>query len=593
MHKMYRQLPAWIKALFITGALLVFLNSLVSLFLPNLVSQFIRMLFVDKSDLVAIDFFNKRLEFPKASQSVVQKNLIIAIILITLVNAFLTLSSTLIIIYASERASEFFRNKLFKKIQELSLRNIADLKPESLITRMSTDVAIFWEFLVNAAIVMVRGVSMTVGGSVLAILVEPTMSIGVILIIPIMAVVIGIIGWKVTPLVKQTQSIVEEVTKNIDENIIGVRVIKTYNLEATRKIKFNDANNRWFKVQYKVNFLFGLITPIFWATVNMLVIIIYAVAANQAIRGVATDDTIVDLNIFIDYLFTISTGIMMMLMFMGSMFRAKISASRINEVYESKSDNLYIKSDIKIDKNFDLKIDDLTFKYYETSPGNALENINLELKEGQTLGILGPTGAGKSTLMNLLMNNYLYTDGSIKIGDKEIKEIDTANLHQKVGIVYQSPLLYSGTIKSNLLWAKEDASDEDITNALKNACAYEFVEKFEDKLEHPVIQGGMNLSGGQKQRLSIARTLLRKPKILILDDSTSALDNITTSKVIKNIKENYDCSVIIISQKIGAIKNADQIAVMVNGKIIDRGKHKELLENCELYHQIYSKQLEQ
>lgn len=593
MHKMYRQLPAWIKALFITGALLVFLNSLVSLFLPNLVSQFIRMLFVDKSDLVAIDFFNKRLEFPKASQSVVQKNLIIAIILITLVNAFLTLSSTLIIIYASERASEFFRNKLFKKIQELSLRNIANLKPESLITRMSTDVAIFWEFLVNAAIVMVRGVSMTVGGSVLAILVEPTMSIGVILIIPIMAVVIGIIGWKVTPLVKQTQSIVEEVTKNIDENIIGVRVIKTYNLEATRKIKFNDANNRWFKVQYKVNFLFGLITPIFWATVNMLVIIIYAIAANQAIRGVATDDTIVDLNIFIDYLFTISTGIMMMLMFIGSMFRAKISASRINEVYESKSDNLYIKSDIKIDKNFDLKIDDLTFKYYETSPGNALENINLELKEGQTLGILGPTGAGKSTLMNLLMNNYLYTNGSIKIGDKEIKEIDTANLHQKVGIVYQSPLLYSGTIKSNLLWAKEDASDEDITNALKNACAYEFVEKFEDKLEHPVIQGGMNLSGGQKQRLSIARTLLRKPKILILDDSTSALDNITTSKVIKNIKENYDCSVIIISQKIGAIKNADQIAVMVNGKIIDRGKHKELLENCELYHQIYSKQLEQ
>lgn len=593
MHKMYRQLPAWIKALFITGALLVFLNSLVSLFLPNLVSQFIRMLFVDKSDLVAIDFFNKRLEFPEASQSVVQKNLIIAIISITLVNAFLTLSSTLIIIYASERASEFFRNKLFKKIQELSLRNIADLKPESLITRMSTDVAIFWEFLVNAAIVMVRGVSMTVGGSVLAILVEPTMSIGVILIIPIMAVVIGIIGWKVTPLVKQTQSIVEEVTKNIDENIIGVRVIKTYNLEATRKIKFNDANNRWFKVQYKVNFLFGLITPIFWATVNMLVIIIYAIAANQAIRGVATDDTIVDLNIFIDYLFTISTGIMMMLMFIGSMFRAKISASRINEVYESKSDNLYIKSDIKIDKNFDLKIDDLTFKYYETSPGNALENINLELKEGQTLGILGPTGAGKSTLMNLLMNNYLYTDGSIKIGDKEIKEIDTANLHQKVGIVYQSPLLYSGTIKSNLLWAKEDASDEDITNALKNACAYEFVEKFEDKLEHPVIQGGMNLSGGQKQRLSIARTLLRKPKILILDDSTSALDNITTSKVIKNIKENYDCSVIIISQKIGAIKNADQIAVMVNGKIIDRGKHKELLENCELYHQIYSKQLEQ
>ena len=593
MHKMYRQLPAWIKALFITGALLVFLNSLVSLFLPNLVSQFIRMLFVDKSDLVAIDFFNKRLEFPKASQSVVQKNLIIAIISITLVNAFLTLSSTLIIIYASERASEFFRNKLFKKIQELSLRNIADLKPESLITRMSTDVAIFWEFLVNAAIVMVRGVSMTVGGSVLAILVEPTMSIGVILIIPIMAVVIGIIGWKVTPLVKQTQSIVEEVTKNIDENIIGVRVIKTYNLEATRKIKFNDANNRWFKVQYKVNFLFGLITPIFWATVNMLVIIIYAIAANQAIRGVATDDTIVDLNIFIDYLFTISTGIMMMLMFIGSMFRAKISASRINEVYESKSDNLYIKSDIKIDKNFDLKIDDLTFKYYETSPGNALENINLELKEGQTLGILGPTGAGKSTLMNLLMNNYLYTDGSIKIDDKEIKEIDTANLHQKVGIVYQSPLLYSGTIKSNLLWAKEDASDEDITNALKNACAYEFVEKFEDKLEHPVIQGGMNLSGGQKQRLSIARTLLRKPKILILDDSTSALDNITTSKVIKNIKENYDCSVIIISQKIGAIKNADQIAVMVNGKIIDRGKHKELLENCELYHQIYSKQLEQ
>ncbi|WP_027120891.1 ABC transporter ATP-binding protein [Mycoplasmopsis lipofaciens] len=594
MFKLIKILPRNIKLMFLVGVFIVIISVLFNLVLPNIISQFIKLIFDDnQSNDVQLTFFNNRIVFAKTSHTIARNWLIIAVVINTFMNVFLTFISMIIIVIAADRASRYFRNKLFEKIQNLSLRNISDLKTESIITRVSNDVGIFWDFLVNGTTILVRGSFMAIGGCILAFLVDPVMSLAVLSIVPLIGIIITIVGIVTNPLLKKTQKSVELVTKIIDENVTGARVIKTYNLEENRKKVFNEANNNWYKIQYKTNMIFQIVHPLFFTLINILTIVIYSIAANKIIRGVATDETMVNLNIFIDYLFTISFGILFMVFFLVSMFRAKVSANRINEILDAKVDQLFVKKGFLVKNNFDLSVDQLYFKYYDSSPNYTLMNINLNLPYKKVLGIIGPTGSGKSTFVNLLLNNYVYKDGSIKIGGYEVNEINTLNLHKTIGIVYQDALLYSGTIKSNLLWAKEDATIDEINEALKNACAYDFVYSFEDGLDHKIVQGAKNLSGGQKQRLSIARALLRKPKILILDDSTSALDNITTRNVIDNIKNNYNCSLILISQKIGAIKIADNIMVMTNGSILAAGKHEELIRNCDFYQQIYNNQLEQ
>ncbi|ADN69168.1 ABC transporter ATP-binding protein [Mycoplasmopsis fermentans] len=593
MFKLIKMLPIKIKLAFLFGSLLVFINIIFTLLLPNIISQFIRLLFVDDySKVETLSFFNGRWEVRGTCKDLITY-LSIAVVCQTILAATLTFTSTLMIVWPAEQSSRFFRNALFNKIQKLSLKNIADLKPESIITRVSNDVAIFWEFLVNGSSILIRGFFLVIGGGVLAILNDPKMSLSVLAVVPVIFVLVLVIGLTTNPLLKKTQKVVEEITKATDENILGARVIKTFNLEETRKKRFSEYNHRWYKVQFKTNMIFAFAVPIFYASINLLIIGIYAFAGHRMYTEVATLDSLVKVNIFIEYLFSISFGLLMTIQFLTSMFRARVSAGRINEILETKIDPLFIKDGKQLTNNFDLEVQNLSFRYYETSPSYSLMNINVKLPYKQTLGIIGPTGSGKSTFINLLLNNYVYDEGSIKIGGQEVKEINTKNLHETVGIVYQEALLYTGTIRSNLLWAKPDATDEEMREALKNACADDFVNKFEDGLDHKVVQGARNLSGGQKQRISIARSLLRKPKILILDDSTSALDNITTRKVINNIKNNYDCSTILISQKIGAIKNADNIMVLTNGAVMDQGKHGHLIKTCDFYQKIYETQLEQ
>lgn len=535
MFKLIKMLPIKIKLAFLFGSLLVFINIIFTLLLPNIISQFIRLLFVDDySKVETLSFFNGRWEVRGTCKDLITY-LSIAVVCQTILAAALTFTSTLMIVWPAEQSSRFFRNALFNKIQKLSLKNIADLKPESIITRVSNDVAIFWEFLVNGSSILIRGFFLVIGGGVLAILNDPKMSLSVLAVVPVIFVLVLVIGLTTNPLLKKTQKVVEEITKATDENILGARVIKTFNLEETRKKRFSEYNHRWYKVQFKTNMIFAFAVPIFYASINLLIIGIYAFAGHRMYNEVATLDSLVKVNIFIEYLFSISFGLLMTIQFLTSMFRARVSAGRINEILETKIDPLFIKDGKQLTNNFDLEVQNLSFRYYETSPSYSLMNINVKLPYKQTLGIIGPTGSGKSTFINLLLNNYVYDEGSIKIGGQEVKEINTKNLHETVGIVYQEALLYTGTIRSNLLWAKPDATDEEMREALKNACADDFVNKFEDGLDHKVVQGARNLSGGQKQRISIARSLLRKPKILILDDSTSALDNITTRKVINNI----------------------------------------------------------
>lgn len=594
MLKMVKILPSRIKWVFIIGSFLTLIYVLLNVMLPLLIKKYIDLILTE--DRIApyhMDFLNGRIDFGFITYNQAFKWLTIIVLLQTISTASLAFLSTLVIVLAAERSSYFYRNTLYKKIQSYSLKNIADLKAESIITRLSNDIAIFWEFLVNGTSVMIKGIFLIIGGLTVAALVDWQMSLSIIAIIPIVIVMGSIISVKTGPLLKKTQKAVDAVTKVVDENISGIRVIKTFNLETKRLNVLKEINNAWYDSQYKSTMIFSTAYPVFQMLLNWLMIGIYSVVGYYATISKINKDIITNINLFIDLLWQVAAGILLMLLFLSSFFRAKVAAARIIEAYDYETDNLYVSKGEIID-SYDIEIKNLSFKYYDASPNFAIANVDITLPYKKSLGIIGPMGSGKSTIVNLLVNNYKYNEGSIKIGNKEVSQVNSKNLHDTVGIVHQESLLYTGTIRSNMLWAKEDASDDEIMQALKDACADEFVSKFEDGLDHPVYQGGKNLSGGQKQRLSIARSLLRKPKILILDDSTSALDNITASKVIDNIKDKYECSTIIISQKISNIKNADEIIVMsTNGFIISRGTHNQLAQSCEFYKQIYETQLEQ
>ncbi|TKA59536.1 ABC transporter, ATP-binding protein [Mycoplasmopsis bovis 8790] len=594
MLKMVKILPSKIKWVFIIGSFLTLIYALLNVMLPLLIKKYIDLILTeDRQAPYRMDFLNGKIDFGFVSYNQAFKWLTIVVLLQTISTASLAFLSTLVIVLAAERSSYFYRNTLYKKIQSYSLKNIADLKAESIITRISNDIAIFWEFLVNGTSVMIKGIFLIIGGLTVASLVDWKMSLSIIAIIPIVIVMGTIISLKTGPLLKQTQKAVDAVTKVVDENISGIRVIKTFNLETKRLDLLKDINNAWYDSQYKSAMIFSTAYPVFQMLINWLMIGIYSVAGYYATISQINKDILTNINLFIDLLWQVAAGILLMLLFLSSLFRARVAATRIIEAYDYETDNLHVEKGEIIDE-YDVEIKNLSFKYYDASPNFAIANVDISLPYRKSLGIIGPMGSGKSTIVNLLVNNYKYKEGSIKIGNKEVSLVNSKNLHETVGIVHQEALLYTGTIRSNMLWAKDDASDEEIMQALKDACADDFVNKFEDGLDHPVYQGGKNLSGGQKQRLSIARALLRKPKILILDDSTSALDNITASKVIDNIKEKYECSTIIISQKISNIKNADEIIVMsTNGFIINRGTHNHLAHSCEFYKQIYETQLEQ
>ncbi|TNK82326.1 ABC transporter ATP-binding protein [Mycoplasmopsis pullorum] len=594
MIKMFKLLPKDIKYQFYFGVVVIFFNVIISLILPLFISQFLKILLEkDPQKIIDISIFNTFIIF-QGVKSVIFKKLIITVIILILLAVITSLSGVVITTWAGEKSSEFFRNRTFQKIQRMSLKDLGTLTHESLITRVSNDVAVFWEFITGATSTLIRAPLLIVGGIVFSLLTDLSLSLSIFFIIPLMSFVVYLIIKKSMPLMEENQKVIDNLTKVADENILGARLIKSFNLYEKQSNKFNEVNDKWLKIQIKTNNLFSLGNPLFFSLINIVVAFIYIIASQKVRSGVIDTNFLTNVNVFIEYMFNISFGILLLSMFLGVIFRARVSCRRILEVLNWQIEDLEITNGIDLSQNNDalgIKVKNLNFKFYSESPELVLENINFDLKPRQTLGIIGPTGSGKSTLVNLIMNNYKYNDGQILINDIDLQNIQTKSLRQNVGIVYQEPMLYSGTIKSNLLFAKQDANENEIKESLENSCGIDFVRTFEDKIDHKIEQRGKNLSGGQKQRLSIARTLLLKPKILILDDSTSALDNITTKRLLSNIKK-YNATTIIISQKINSIKHADQIMVLEKGKITGLGSHEQLIESNDWYKEIYLNQLD-
>ncbi|WP_036464580.1 ABC transporter ATP-binding protein [Mycoplasmopsis sturni] len=600
MLKMFGLLPSKIKGLFLLGIIIILINVVSIMVIPVFLSQFLPLIAREQTSInetYQVILFERWIIFESLQRSEVIVELLLTSIGLIAIAVVTNISAMFLTTWAGEQASMFYRNYLFLKYQKLSLKDISDLGQESLINRISSDVASFWDFLISATNALIKAPLFIIVGFVFALITNVNLSWAIAAAVPLNIGILLFIFIKANPLIAKNRRNLDLITKDVSESIIGARVVKVYNLQNKQKQKFNISNNRWYKVESKAWTFLSLGNPVFFSIINILIVLIYIVAAHQlAAEQMPTPQIVAKVNVFIEYEVLISQGIIIFAQFLGTVFKARVSAKRYQEILNRDYIDLFVEKGFMLDKatkenNFPVIFKNVNFKYFDQSKEYVIENVNFELPNKHTLGIIGPTGSGKSTIANLLVNNMLLKEGSIQVGGIDVNKINTHELHSKVGIVFQEPLLYSGTIRENLLFANPKATDEDIEKALKSACAWDFVNSFADKLDHYIEQRGKNLSGGQKQRLSIARTLLLNPKVLILDDSTSALDNLTTKELLWNISKNYDCTTIIISQKINSIKHANEILVLSKGQTIGKGTHEELLQECEWYKQVYQNQV--
>ena len=488
---------------------------------------------------------------------------------------------------AAIKLAEEVRQGLFDKIQTLSFLELDKLKTSSLITRLTNDVTQIQQMTNMLLRMMVRAPSTAIGGLVMAIILSKELSKIFVVAIPIILIVVMIILKKSFPLFKKMQQKIDNINLVMRESILGIKIIKALVIEDKQKDRFNDANEELTMTSIKSQGMNLLLLPISTFIMNLTVVSVLWFGGNMFVSG---NIEIGKIMAFINYLLQIMASIMMVINCMIMFSRAQVSAARINEVLDTKT-SIENKENCEEVKNFDIEFKNVFFKYNDHSD-NVLEDISVKIKEGEKVGIIGSTGCGKTSFVNLIPRLYDATSGEILIGGVNVKNINIKQLREDVAIVLQESILFSGDIKSNLKLGNKNASEEELISASKDSQAYEFIMNKDNKFDEAVEQRGKNLSGGQKQRLSIGRTLIKNPKIFIMDDSSSALDMATEARLQTSIRNRMkDNTVLIIAQRISAVMDLDKIIVMDDGKISAMGSHKELLERSEIYRSIAVSQL--
>lgn len=488
---------------------------------------------------------------------------------------------------AAIKLAEEVRQGLFDKIQTLSFLELDKLKTSSLITRLTNDVTQIQQMTNMLLRMMVRAPSTAIGGLVMAIILSKELSKIFVVAIPIILIVVMIILKKSFPLFKKMQQKIDNINLVMRESILGIKIIKALVIEDKQKDRFNDANEELTMASIKSQSMNLLLLPISTFIMNLTVVSVLWFGGNMFVSG---NIEIGKIMAFINYLLQIMASIMMVINCMIMFSRAQVSAARINEVLDTKT-SIENKENCEEVKSFDIEFKNVFFKYNDHSD-NVLEDISVKIKEGEKVGIIGSTGCGKTSFVNLIPRLYDATSGEILIGGVNVKNINIKQLREDVGIVLQESILFSGDIKSNLKLGNKNASEEELISASKDSQAYEFIMNKDNKFDEVVEQRGKNLSGGQKQRLSIGRTLIKNPKIFIMDDSSSALDMATEARLQTSIRNRMkDNTVLIIAQRISAVMDLDKIIVMDDGKISAMGSHKELLERSEIYRSIAVSQL--
>ena len=500
---------------------------------------------------------------------------------------------------ASVNFAADLRSDLFKKVQGYSFANIDKFSTGSLVTRLTNDVTQMQNMINMALRMMLRSPGMLIGGVLMAIKLSPSLSIVMAVTLPLLIAAMAIIIARGMPLFSKRQDKIDKLNSTVQENITNVRVVKSFTREGFETKKFEDANkdlkdagmsamkNMILMSPVQSFFMYLTIALVIWFGSQLVITNFDTVGLNSAF-GVG------ELSSFINYVTQILMSLMMVTFMLMFSSRALASAKRISEVLDEEIDitDVYgIDTEAKIERG-EIEFRGVTYRYYKHSQEPVLSDINLTIPAGSTVGIIGSTGCGKTTLVSLIPRLYDVDEGDVLIDGKSVKDYSLYNLREGVGMVLQKNVLFSGTIEENLRWGKENASDEEMMAAAENAQADKFVKNFTLGYKTELGQGGVNVSGGQKQRLCIARALLKNPKIIILDDSTSAVDTATEAQIRKAFREELANSTkIIIAQRISSVKDADMIVVMDDGKITGVGTHDALMESNTEYQEIYNSQI--
>ncbi len=496
--------------------------------------------------------------------------------------------------YTAARAAQSFGKDLrvhaYKKVMSLSIEQTDDFTTGSLVTRMTNDIAMVVEFVEMLLRMCVRAPMFFIGGALMMLTLD--LSFGVVLAcaLPVMIIMVTFILMKATPLFSVVQKKLDKVNSVVQENVGGARVVKAYGQEDYEIKRFEGVNDELRGTNFKVLKIMALFGPVITLVMNFAVIAIIYIGGFQIHienAGMSTGSIMAA----ISYVTQILMSVMMVSMMFQSVSRAMASAGRINEVIEADP---VIEGGNVTEGNGKATIEfkNVSFRYPGTQGEPVLRDINLKINQGETLAIIGATGCGKTSLVNLLPRFYDATEGTVLFDGVDVKEYDLTALREKIGYVMQKSELFSDTVANNIRWGNPEASMEEIKEAATIAQAADFIEGFNEQYDTFIAEKGASLSGGQKQRVSIARAMLRKPEVLILDDSTSALDLVTEGKLQRALKEKLDdTTIIMIAQRIASVKQADRIAVLEDGTILHCGTHDELLKCSETYRDIYDSQM--
>ena len=521
-------------------------------------------------------------------------NYIFKIGAILVVSAFLSLTFGMLSGRFAAKASSGFaknlRKGMFYNIQNYSFTNIDKFSTSSLVTRLTTDVTNVQMAFQMIIRILVRAPIMLIFALAMAFSINSKLALIFVVTMPILAVALYFISIKAHPYFEKVFKKYDVLNRVVGENLNAIRVVKAYNREEYEEKKFEEVNSKVYDLFKKAEKIVAFNSPAMQLTIYTCILLLSWIGAKMIIGGTMQAG---ELSSIITYAWQILSSLMMLSFVFVMIIIAQSSAERIIEILDEESTIKNKENPVMEVKDGSIKFENVSFQYDDAKAEDELplEDINIDIKSGETIGIIGATGSSKSTIVNLIPRLYDVTKGSIKVGGVDVRDYDIETLRNEVAVVLQKNVLFSGTIKENLKWGNKKATDEEIVRVCKLAQADGFIQEFPDKYDTVLDQGGTNVSGGQKQRICIARALLKKPKILILDDSTSAVDTKTDALIRKAFREEIpNTTKIIIAQRITSVEDADRIIVLDDGKINGIGTSEELLKTNEIYKEVYESQ---
>ena len=509
---------------------------------------------------------------------------------ISILSATMMIGNTIYAVKASRGFEADMREAIFKKIQTFSFGNLDDLSSSQLLTRLTSDLNQMRTMVTSTLRIFTRAPLMMVGSLSIMWATNPQLTKNVILLMPVAGVFIAVFIRYLQPLFTKTQERLEKLNQVLEENLSGIRIVKAFVRRDFEGERFNKANTELTEISVKINQIIGVIFPITQLIMNLGIVAIIYLGGVQVIQGTTTVGTIMA---FTNYIFSAMFPLIMLSMMAGQISYAEASAKRIMQVLDAEPEIQNKPEAFHLDNvKGRVEFQNVAFSYRDDGGDPVLQDVSFIAEPGQVVAILGSTGSGKSSLVHLISRFYDVSNGKVLVDGHDIRDVETKSLRKHIGISLQEAVLFSGTIRDNIRYGRPDAEEEEVIDAAKAAQAHKFITGFPDGYDTVVGQRGVNLSGGQKQRLAIARALLVKPAILILDDSTSAVDVETEIMIEEALEElMQDRTSFIISQRISTVLNADKILILDDGKIVAEGNHTQLMETSPIYKEIYDSQL--